>query len=70
MVERCMVCHKDTRFEQVTYSMNPLRREIQHVIPTLWYCSECHMVIFREEPIPESEKKAAKERAELLEGFD
>ena len=69
MDEWCLICHKVTSFQPVEPRMAGIRGRRQ-AIPGLWCCAECHMVVFREEPITEEEKKAARERAELLEGFD
>ena len=69
MDEWCLICHKVTKFQPVAPRMEG-RHGRRQAIPGLWCCEECHMVIFREEPITEEEKKAARERAELLEGFD
>ena len=68
MDEWCLVCHKVTHFEMVpgTTRVNGEKRTVS----TLGYCSECHVVIFCEAPIPHEELKAKRERAELLEGFD
>ena len=69
MDEWCMICHKVTKFKPVSPRMAGIYSRRQ-VIPGLWYCEECGIVVFCEEPITEEEKKAARERAELLEGFD
>jgi hypothetical protein len=69
MDEWCLLCHKVTRFDPVSVRLSQYRNT-RRTIPGLWHCSECGMVIFKEVPVSEEEKKAARERAELLEGFD
>ena len=69
MDEWCLICHKVTRFAPVMFREST-HRYCKQPVPDLWYCEECHTVIYREEQISEEEKKAARERAALLEGFD